>query len=60
MSWSIPDGMKEVRVVSTWSHEDVIEVPDDFDTTTDLMTWPEEYLEQVTALGAELIDWDVR
>lgn len=50
--------MKDIRVTSYWRGVDVIEVPDDWDESLPLMEWPDEYLEQVTALGAELTDWE--
>lgn len=51
--------MVTVEVHSFWHASDRIEVPPSI-AKLPLMDWPEEYLEQVDTLGAELTDWEIR
>ena len=53
--------MKTITIVSYWRSEAEIEVEDDVDVRDDnFMEWPDDVLEQVTAGGAELHDWEVK
>lgn len=49
--------MKEITIHCTWKSDHLVEVPDDFVVTSNLHDWPEEVLEQLTPLAAELVDW---
>lgn len=51
--------MKTITVRSTWRATATIEVPDDFEITQDLNTWPDDVLEQVDCSGASLTDWEM-
>lgn len=49
--------MKETTIHCTWKSDHTVEVPDDFQITGSLHDFPEDVLEQLTPLTAELTDW---
>lgn len=49
--------MKEVTIHCTWKSDHTVEVPDDFEVPGSLSDFPEDVLEQLTPLTAELVDW---
>jgi hypothetical protein len=49
--------MKEITIHCTWRSDHTVEVPDDFEVTGNLSDFPEDVLEQLTLLTAELVDW---
>lgn len=48
---------KEIRINATWHSTHWLEVPDDFEVSSNLNDWPDDVLEQITSDTAELVDW---
>jgi hypothetical protein len=46
-----------VEIRCRWESHHVVEVPDDFKDTGRLSDFPEDVLEELTPLTAEMMDW---
>lgn len=50
--------MKTITIHMTWRSSCRVEVEDDFVLSGNLSEIPEDILEEMTADGAELVDWE--